>query len=340
MDDANKYIKSEKTAQEDALKHIMTMVAFNNYTNNITTSNPNNNTNMKLEVNGTEIENKTYYSEHVVNDINKYYKYFLDSKQIHYHKYILEIFQNRKKHVRKNKSKKREYTLEIFQNELFPHCKSLQQKLYLLGLMTNRLIQTALGWIDTDDRDSYLNKRIELTGSLLNNLFRNLYSRFIKDFEKHIIREINTGTWNDPSKIVNSTNIHKIFNPTSIENGINRALATGDFSVKQSNSSNKVGVAQVLNRLTYAASLSHIRRINTPLEKSGELIAPRKLHGTTYGFLCLAGDVDVLLHNRIDSKKIREIRDGNLVNTVNRETLLDEPSYMYRYFRKMPDELF
>jgi DNA-directed RNA polymerase beta subunit/intein/homing endonuclease len=341
MDDANKYIKSEKTAQEDALKHIMTMVAFNNYTNNITTSsNTNNNPNMKLEVNITEIENKTYYSEHVVNDINKYYKYFLDSKQIHYYKYILEIFQNRKKHVRKNKSKKREYTLEIFQNELFPHCKSLQQKLYLLGLMTNRLIQTALGWIDTDDRDSYLNKRIELTGSLLNNLFRNLYSRFIKDFEKHIIREINTGTWNDPSKIVNSTNIHKIFNPTSIENGINRALATGDFSVKQSNSSNKVGVAQVLNRLTYAASLSHIRRINTPLEKSGELIAPRKLHGTTYGFLCLAGDVDVLLHNRIDSKKIREIRDGNLVNTVNRETLLDEPSYMYQYFRKMPDELF
>jgi arylsulfatase A-like enzyme len=45
-------------------------------------------------------------------------------------------------------------------------------------------------------------------------------------------------------------------------------------------------VAQVLNRLTYTASLSHIRRVNTPLEKSGELIAPRKLHGTTMGYLC------------------------------------------------------
>jgi len=247
------------------------------------------------------------------------------------------LYKERKK---KTKSKKREYTLDIFQNELFPHCKSLPQKLYLLGLMANRIIQTALGWIDTDDRDSYLNKRIELTGTLLNNLYRNLYSRFIKDFEKHIIREINTGSWNDPSKIINSTNIHKIFNPTSIENGINRALATGDFSVKQSNSSNKVGVAQVLNRLTYAASLSHIRRINTPLEKSGELIAPRKLHGTTFGYLCLAGDVDVLLSNRMDSKKIQEIRDGDRVNTVNRETLLDEPSDMHHYFKKMPDALF
>jgi DNA-directed RNA polymerase II subunit RPB2 len=284
IDDANIYIKNISSAQEDALKHIMTMVAFNNYTSAASTSNQN--ASVKLPVNANEFENKKYFNENVLRDIHKFYKYFVESKQISFYKYILDIIQNCKRNVNKNKSKKREYTLDIFNNELFPHCKSLQQKLYLLGLMANRLIQTALGWIDTDDRDSYLNKRIELTGTLLNNLFRNLYSRFIKDFEKHIIREINTGSWNNPSKIINSTNIHKIFNPTSIENGINRALATGDFSVKQSNSSNKVGVAQVLNRLTYAASLSHIRRINTPLEKSGELIAPRKLHGTTYGFLC------------------------------------------------------
>jgi DNA-directed RNA polymerase II subunit RPB2 len=34
-----------------------------------------------------------------------------------------------------NARKKREYTLEIFKNDFFPHCKSLPQKLYLLGLM-------------------------------------------------------------------------------------------------------------------------------------------------------------------------------------------------------------
>jgi DNA-directed RNA polymerase beta subunit len=335
IDDANKYVKSKETAQEDALKHIMTMVAFNNYTTTTATSAA-----ATSNVKPVVQDYKQHFTQSVVQDFNKYHSSFTESKQITFSKYIFEIIQNRKKHIKKNKSKKREYTLEIFANELFPHCKSLPQKLYLLGLMANRLIQAALGWIEPDDRDSYLNKRIELTGTLLNNLFRNLYSRFIKDFEKHIIREINTGSWNDPSKIINSTNIHKIFNPTSIENGINRALATGDFSVKQSNSSNKVGVAQVLNRLTYAASLSHIRRINTPLEKSGELIAPRKLHGTTYGFLCLAGDVDVLLSNRIDTRKIKDIRDGNSVNTVNRETLLDEASDMYNYFSKMPDKLF
>ena len=187
-------------------------------------------------------------------------------------------------------AKKTEFTLEILDNDLFPHCKTKQQKIYFLGYMANKLIRTGLGWIPTDDRDSYLNKRIELTGSLLNNLFRNYFNKLVKEMQKQIVREINNGSWRstqDYESIVNMTNIYKIMKSTTIENGINRALSTGDFSIKQSNSS-KVGVAQVLNRLTYASSLSHLRRINTPLEKSGELIAPRKLHNTIWGFLCPA----------------------------------------------------
>jgi DNA-directed RNA polymerase II subunit RPB2 len=186
--------------------------------------------------------------------------------------------------------KKRDFTQEVLDNDLFPHCQSLQQKFYLLGYMAKKLLQTSLGWMPPDDRDSYLNKRIELTGTLLNNLFRNYFNKLVKEMQKQIVREVNNGSWRsteDYENIVNMTNIYKIMKSTTIENGINRALSTGDFSIKQSNSS-KVGVAQVLNRLTYVASLSHLRRINTPLEKSGELIAPRKLHNTTWGFLCPA----------------------------------------------------
>ena len=186
--------------------------------------------------------------------------------------------------------KKREFALDVLNNDLFPHCKTSEQKIYLLGVMAKKLLQTSLGWLPPDDRDSYLNKRIELTGTLLNNLFRNYFNKLIKEMQKQVVREINNGSWKsmeDYENIINMTNIYKIMKSTTIENGINRALSTGDFSIKQSNSS-KVGVAQVLNRLTYVASLSHLRRINTPLEKSGELIAPRKLHNTTWGFLCPA----------------------------------------------------
>ena len=186
--------------------------------------------------------------------------------------------------------KKREFTHDVLDSDLFPHCQTIQQKIYLIGYMAKKLILTSLGLLQQDDRDSYLNKRIELTGTLLNNLFRNYFNKLVKEMQKQIVREINSGSWRsmeDYENIINTTNIYKIMKSTTIENGINRALSTGDFSIKQSNSS-KVGVAQVLNRLTYVSSLSHLRRINTPLEKSGELIAPRKLHNTTWGFLCPA----------------------------------------------------
>ena len=238
--------------------------------------------------------------------------------------------------------KKQEFTHDVLNNDLFPHCKTLPQKLYMLGYMCQKLIKTSMGYMPPDDRDSYVNKRIELTGTLLNNLFRNYFNKLVKEMQKQVVREINNGSWrsmDNYENIINMTNIYKIMKSTTIENGINRALSTGDFSIKQSNSS-KVGVAQVLNRLTYLSSLSHSRRINTPLEKSGELIAPRKLHNTTWGFLCLTGDTEVLMANRIDTKKIKDIRDGDWVNTVNRTTLLDEPSDMHSWFCKMPEKLY
>jgi len=186
--------------------------------------------------------------------------------------------------------KKHEFTLEILNNDLFPHCHNMEQKKYFLGYMANKLLLSSFEIIKQDDRDSYLNKRIDLTGTLLNNLYRNYFNKLVKDMEKQIIREINTGSWkstDDYENIINMTNIYKIIKSTTIENGLKRALSTGDFGIKHTNS-NKVGVAQVLNRLNYVSSLSHARRISTPTDKSGKLIPPRKLHNTTWGFLCPA----------------------------------------------------
>ena len=186
--------------------------------------------------------------------------------------------------------KKRDFATDILTSDLFPHCKTATQKIYFLGYMALRLIKCSLGILKQDDRDSYMNKRIDLTGALINNLFRNYFNKVVKDMTKQVIREVNTGSWRsteDYLSIINKTNVYKIIKSTTIENGLKRALSTGDFGLKNVNT-NKVGVAQVLNRLTYVSSLSHLRRVNTPIDKSGKLIPPRKLHNTTWGFLCLA----------------------------------------------------
>ena len=186
--------------------------------------------------------------------------------------------------------KKLSFVNDILENDLFPHCSTSTEKIFYFGYAVKCLIETSMGLRECSDRDSYVNKRIDTTGALLNNLFRNYFNKVVKDMTKQVVREINNGSWksnNDYANIINVTNLYKIIKSNTIENGIKRALATGDFGIKSVNSS-KVGVAQVLNRLTYVSALSHLRRVNTPVDKSGKLIPPRKLHNTSFGFICPA----------------------------------------------------
>jgi len=90
----------------------------------------------------------------------------------------------------KGAKKKQEFTHDVLNNDMFPHCRTLTQKLYMLGYMTMKLIKTHMGWLPYDDRDSYVNKRIELTGTLLNNFFRNYFNKFVKEMSKQVVREI------------------------------------------------------------------------------------------------------------------------------------------------------
>ena len=237
--------------------------------------------------------------------------------------------------------KKAAFALDVINNDLFPHCHNKIQQTYFLGYMTLRLLKCYNNYIPCDDRDSYVNKRIDLTGILLNNLFRNYFNKLVKDMQKQVVREINNGSWRSSEEfgnIINLTNIYKIVKSTTIENGFKRALATGDFGIKQTNS-NKVGVAQVLNRLTYISSLSHLRRCNTPIDKSGKLIPPRKLHNTTWGFLCpsetpegasvgVVKNISYLATITIDSttKPIHDYLNDNIIT-------LDKEDNLYKYVK-------
>lgn len=186
-----------------------------------------------------------------------------------------------------NENKKGRIKSNILDN-LLPHVgNDISAKIFYLGYMVNNLLRCHLGFRDFDDRDSYTNKRIELPGILLANLFRQYFSKMHKDMKNAVIKELNTchnklGIKN----IINETNIHKLCKSSTIETGLKYGLATGNWGIKSS--SNKVGIAQVLSRLNYSSTLSHLRRLATPTEKTGKLIAPRKLHNTQWGTVCPA----------------------------------------------------
>jgi DNA-directed RNA polymerase II subunit RPB2 len=194
---------------------------------------------------------------------------------------------NQPKDIKINKEGKIAIVNDILQKEFLPHIGySFQKKAYFLGYMVNKLLSSCLGINKYDDRDSYNNKKVDAPGILMANLFRQYYTKLVKDTRNSIMKELNSGPWKATKiikDVINKTNIYKLIKSTTIETGIKYSMATGNWGIKSYSS--KVGIAQVLSRLTYLGTLSHLRRVNTPIEKTGKLIPPRKLHNTQFGFI-------------------------------------------------------
>lgn len=178
--------------------------------------------------------------------------------------------------------------------ELFPHIGLTPQHNYakacFLAHMTRKVLWVASNRMPNDDRDAYPNKLVDLPGFLLANLFRTYFTtKMIKDIRSSLAKEIHGGGWRAGGNfedIVNISNINKVIKSVILEVGLKTSLATGNFGSAKLGGPSKIGVSQVLNRLNYIAAISHLRRISTPIEKTGKLVAPRKLHNSQYGFIC------------------------------------------------------
>lgn len=166
----------------------------------------------------------------------------------------------------------------LIYREVLPHIgKSYHKKMLFLGYMVKKILDNVLGLNQLCDRDHFKNKRLETTGILLSQLFRKLYEKFIKDLKQSLYKDIHPNI---------DVSINNLIKTSIIENRINYSLSTGNWNVRVGIENKRVGVAQMLNRLTFSSTLSHLRRINTPIEKSGKLIKPRKLHNSQYFYIC------------------------------------------------------
>lgn len=232
------------------------------------------------------------------------------------------------------------YLNDIINNDLLPHLgNSYKKKAYYIGYMVKYLLDVFLNKRPTDDRDSYVNKRVDVAGTLMSNLFRQYYIKMIKDMKTNINKEFASGSWratHEFTKIISKVNIYKIIKFSTITTGLKFALATGNWGINST--SNKQGIAQVLSRLTYNSSLSHLRRINTPIEKSSKLIAPRKLHNSQCMYICSCetpegGSVGVV-KNLALSCYITDYSDMDIVSGV-----LDQEACVLKIGDSIPSDL-
>jgi len=172
-------------------------------------------------------------------------------------------------------NQKRLHILALLQNNFLPHVEAnLTSKAYYLGYMLNKLLKCSLGRVPEDDRDSYVNKRIELPGDLLMDPFKQFYRQMLNECSNFFKKRYTSD--DTPLNIINQ------IKPNRIEQGISAALLLGTFSRKS-------GVAQMKQQLSYLQGISFMRRVDTPVgDSKSKLTGPRYLHPSSASFLCCA----------------------------------------------------
>ena len=158
------------------------------------------------------------------------------------------------------------------------------QKAYFLGNMVYKLLRVSLKIDQPTDRDSFKFKRIELSGSLIFDLFKEYYALQ----QQHIRLAMDREYFKDPKKYEKNfiglvqMNYQEFFRERIVESGFKKAFK-GNWGA--TDHTKRIGVIQDLNRLSYNSFLSHLRKINLPMDSSAKVVAPRMLHGSQWGMI-------------------------------------------------------
>ena len=170
-----------------------------------------------------------------------------------------------------------DYVLQVINNEIFPHMgisSSIKEKAYLLGNMVKKLLLTNVGTRKIDDRDNYINKRVESPGILCYELFRQLFKKYINTLTNVIN---NKKQLPDIISIISRTN--------DITKGLANCFTTSNWGLPKNNYI-RPGVAQVLSRLSYGSTISNLRRISIPIGKESKNSLIRQINPSQIMFIC------------------------------------------------------
>jgi len=178
------------------------------------------------------------------------------------------------------------HALEILTNYFLPHVGEMNfgDKAFYLGHMVKQLLRVSTGEIKATDRDSFRYKRVELPGSLIYDLFKEYYTLQQRNIFQKIDKEYyyKQGIYQKNFIGLIDLNYREYFSERIVEAGFRRAFK-GNWGAEAH--TKRLGVVQTLNRLTYNSTISHLRKINLPLDSSAKIIGPRLLHSSQWGII-------------------------------------------------------
>jgi DNA-directed RNA polymerase II subunit RPB2 len=182
----------------------------------------------------------------------------------------------------------------IIHQQLFPQqTGGLPEKTAILGYLTRLLIHRRLERVSDTDRDNFRSKKLAITGSLMAELLSNVFTTREEEIRKRISSEYNYN-----NKTYRDDNVFQLL--TTIQTRKDYIFGAGDNtslimrSIKgqwgadpeRGIKAQVEGVSQAMDRLTYLASLSHLRRVALERVPEGRALGARRQHMSSFGYIC------------------------------------------------------
>jgi DNA-directed RNA polymerase II subunit RPB2 len=161
-----------------------------------------------------------------------------------------------------------------------------KHKAYMLGYIVNKLVRVVAKIDLPTDRDSFLHKRVETSGMLLYDLFREYYKKQVKSIRQSVDKmyyyeETGKYQYDGFLNMMSEAAYKTHFKELELERGILKAFKGRWGDTTQTK---RVGLVQDVNRLSYNSFISHLRKINLEIG-SETLVKPRMLHSSQWGMI-------------------------------------------------------
>ena len=195
------------------------------------------------------------------------------------------------------------HVMEILMNYFLPHIGELnfKEKALYLGYIVRKLLRVFTKEDAATDRDSYKYKRVETTGNLMSQLFKEYYNLQQIHIFKTIDKEYyyHKGNYQKDFTSLFTNNMDTYFKERILESGFRKGFK-GNWGAQEH--TKRLGLVQDLNRLSFNSFVSHLRKINLPFDSNAKIVGPRLCHTTQWGLLDPVDTPDggnVGLHNHL-----------------------------------------
>ena len=176
---------------------------------------------------------------------------------------------------------------EILMNYFLAHIgtDNFIDKAYFVGYMVRKLLRVYMKDDHPTDRDNFKCKRIELSGALMYDLFREYYLTQKRQIELAVDKlHFNTTTYKGSKILDTYGNIQEIFKRHGliVQDGVRKGFKGNWGSLQYTK---RVGLVQDVARLSWFTFISHLRKVNLEMDPTSKLVKPHLLNNSQFGYI-------------------------------------------------------